>query len=157
MQKEPYRLLLDYSFWLLGRKAYAEVAILKKLKLRAKRAGLEDSEAAILMVMARLKELKYVDDDKILENYFDYSLSAKPQGKFMFVQKMRQKGILAKYAKEAWEKRGVNEFELARKFLESRAAKLKKWPEDKRKQKTAALLASRGFSASTVWGVLDKF
>lgn len=157
MHKEPYRLLLDYSFWLLGRRAYTEAAILKKLKLRAKKAGLEEPEAAISMVMARLKELRYIDDDKILENYFEYSLSAKPQGKFMFVQKMRQKGILAKYAKEAWEKRGVNEFELARKFLEENASKLKRFPEEKRKQKTAALLASRGFSASTVWGVLDKF
>lgn len=158
MQKDPYRLLLDYSFWLLGRKAYSEAEVRRKLKLRAKRAKLESADEAIAKVMARLLELKYIDDDKILENYFEYRLKAKPQGKYAFLVGMKRKGISVDRARAEWERRGVNEEEMARDLLSSkrRFFRSSKMAPAVKKKKIAALLASRGFAPDTIWGILDK-
>ena len=154
--KSPYNSLLNYSFWLLGRKAYTESELRTRLRRRVKKIKLENGDAVIAQVTARLLELNYINDAKILEDYFEYRLQSRPQGKYAFLSEMRRRGIEKNAASSAWERRSVHEDELAQLLIKKNEQKLKKLEPIARKRKTAALLASRGFSASTVWGVLDK-
>lgn len=156
MQKDSYQTLLNYAFRLLGMKAYTENEIERRLTRRGLKVKLAALHSAVIKVINRLKELKYLDDDKILENYFEYKLPAKPQGQFAFLHEMRKRGISIDIAKEAWSKRNIDEDELAQVLVNSRKAKFVGLSSLLRKKKIASLLASRGFSPDTVWRLLDR-
>jgi len=152
--KDSYLSLLNYSFWLLGRKAYTEAEILQRLKRRAAKLKISEPENTIKKVMERLKELRYLDDEKILENYFEYRLKTRPQGKFLFLREMHRRGISFEKAREEWEKRDIEEKPIALELIKKRESQLKGLPQVLRKKRIAGLLASRGFSPETVWEVL---
>lgn len=151
-----YQALLQYSFRLLGRKSYTETEIADKLSHLVKRRKLIGAEGAAEKVISRLRELGYIDDKKILENYFEYRLQSRPQGKFAFLHEMHRRGIPFEQARGEWEKRGVEEKPLARALVEKRSRLFAKMPLVLRKKKIASLLAGRGFSPETVWGILDE-
>ncbi|MEK7523787.1 MAG: RecX family transcriptional regulator [Patescibacteria group bacterium] len=152
--RNPYQSLLNYSFWLLGRKAYTESELLTRLKRRGEKVKLPDLEQTVAQVMLRLTELNYINDDKILENYFEYRLAAKPVGRYFFLNEMRRRGISSKKAAAAWDKRRIEEKSLALALVESHNRQLAGLPLLKKKKKIASLLASRGFSSDVVWGIL---
>lgn len=154
--QDPYKILLNYSFRLLSGKSYTESEISTKLKKRSEKVKLEDVPNLVAKVITRLKELNYLNDDQILSDYFEYRLRARPHGKFSFLHAMHRRGIGFETARAAWEKRGVEEAPLAIALLEQKKRKLEKLPDVLRKKKIAQLLASRGFSPETVWGILDK-
>lgn len=154
--KDFYQSFLNYAFWLLGRKAYTEAEIHQRLKRRAAKLKIADAEKIIKKVLERLKELRYVDDEKVLENYFEYRLKTRPQGKFLFLREMRRRGISFEKAKEEWDKREIEEGPLARELIAKRERQLKGLPRILRKKRIASLLAGRGFSPETVWGILEK-
>lgn len=122
----------------------------KKLKLAA-------LENAVEKVIARLKELAYLDDGKILENYFEYRLNNRPVGKFAFMQEMRRRGISREAASAAWEKRNIDEKSLALALIEKKKKNLEKLLPNGRKKKIARLLASRGFSPEIIWSTLETW
>ena len=62
---DPYQILLQYSFRLLGRKSYTEAEIADKLSQRIKRRKLAEGLPAAEKVITRLRELGYIDDKKI--------------------------------------------------------------------------------------------
>lgn len=155
MERDSYKTLLNYSFWLLGRKAYTEAEIFERLNRRGLKVKLPQIQAAIKKVLERLRELKYLDDDKILENYFEYRLKSRPQGKFLFLHEMHRRGIPFEKARAEWEKRDIEEKPLALELLKKRERQLKGLPQVLRKKRIASLLASRGFSPETVWGILE--
>ncbi len=154
MEKSSYQLLLDYAFRILGIKSYSEAEMKKKLALKAKRVKMADSEALIQKILERLKELAYLNDEKILDDFFEYKLKAKPQGKFLFLMEVRRRGISREKAEQKWHERGISEKDLARELLERKANQLKKYPPEKRKEKAARLLASRGFSGEVIWDIV---
>lgn len=156
MNKKTYQSLLNYSFRLLTRKAYTEYEILTRLKRRVKKFSIEGGEAAITKVMARLYELNYINDEKILDNFFLFSLPAKPQGKFGFLSTMRRRGIGREKAEQKWRMNVVSEKQLAVDLLARKSKQISKYKENKRKEKMARLLASRGFSGDTIWDVLGN-
>lgn len=158
MEKEIYQTLLNYAFRLLGRKNYTEAEILKKFTLRGKKLKLIGVDAAVKKVIERLRELKYLDDARILGDYFEYRLKTRPVGKFVFLHEMHRRGIPFERAKQEWEKREVDEEPLARGLLETRG---RQWNKEKmplvlRKKKIVSLLSGRGFAPDTIWGILDK-
>ncbi|MBI2453805.1 regulatory protein RecX [Candidatus Peregrinibacteria bacterium] len=167
--EKSYRLLWEYALRLLALKSYTESEMLKKLSVKASRSGNSPSQAfsqvppgaaahdpAVLKVLARLKELDFLNDGKILENYLEYRLKNRPVGKFLFLREMHRRGIPFEKSAEEWEKRGIQEGELAADFVQRRARKFESMPLALRKKKIGTLLASRGFSADTVWDVLGK-
>lgn len=156
MERDSYKVLLNYSFWLLGRKAYTEAEIFERLNRRGLKVKLPQVQAAIKKVVKRLRELKYLDDNKILENYFEYRLKSRPQGKFLFLHEMHRRGIPFENARAEWEKRDIEEKPLALELVKKRERQLNGLPQVLRKKRIASLLASRGFSPETVWGVLEK-
>lgn len=170
-KKDLYQSFLEYAFRLLARKSYSEAEMLVRLKRRVKKiqfraslrgeAPAEETEIfakTIARVMARLGELKYLDDNKILENCFEYRLKIRPQGKYAFLQEMKKRGISVERARAEWEKRGIKEEELALDLLSSKRKQLgmSGLSTIARKKKIAAMLASRGFAPGVIWGILDK-
>lgn len=158
MQKDLYQRFLSYAFWLLGRRAYSKSEIIKKLQLKAKKLKLEEEESESLKnkVVSRLEELNYINDAKILENYFEYRLPARPAGKYIFLNEMRRRGIDVSAAKTAWDSRRIDEEKLAEEFIAGKIERFKSLDLQKRKKRIAGLLARRGFSTDTVWSVLEK-
>lgn len=158
MEKDSYKILLNYSFRLLGRKNYSEAEISKKFIQRGKKLKLSDLDTAIKKVIKRLRELKYLDDDRILNDYFEYRLKSRPVGKFLFLHEMHRRGISFDQAKREWEKREIDEEPLALQLLKNKNRQWKKenMPPVLRKRKVIHLLTSRGFSPDTIWGLVDK-
>lgn len=158
MEKDSYKTLLNYSFNLLGRKNYSEAEISKKFIQRGKKLKLSDLDTAIKKVIKRLRELKYLDDDRILNDYFEYRLKNRPVGKFLFLHEMHRRGIPFEQAKKEWEKRDIEEEPLALQLLENKNRQWKKenMPPVLRKKKIIQLLTSRGFSPDTIWGFVDQ-
>lgn len=156
MIEDSYRILLNYSFRLLARKAYTEAEVLERLRKRVRKIKLENAEPAVQKVLTRLRELNYIDDKKILENYFEYRLQARPLGKFRFLHEMYKRGIPVDKAKAEWEARNTNEKPLARALIEKKARLFRGLPAALKKKKIASMLASRGFAPDTIWGILEK-
>lgn len=156
MKCDSYKFLLNYSFWLLGRKSYTEKEISDRLKRRAIKIKLPQCESVIKKVIKRLRELNYVDDDKILENYFEYRLKVRPVGRFRFLQEMYKRGIPFERARSEWEKREIDEEQLALDLIQAKKRQFKGLSAILRKKKIVSLLAGRGFSSETVWGVFGK-
>lgn len=156
MENDSYQALLDYSFRILGVKNYSESELRQKLDRRAKKLKLSGTAAAIKKAMERLKELNYLNDQKILENYFEYRLKSRPVGKFLFLHEMHRRGISFEAAKTEWEKRQVDEHLLARELLDRKRRTWGKIPPVLLKRKAAQFLAGRGFAPDTVWAVASE-
>lgn len=158
MEKDPYQLLMAYAFRLLSKKTYTEGEILKKFSSKGKRLKLSEDESAPAgkKVLERLKELNYVNDEKFIDDYFEYRLNNKPQGKFGFVNEMKKRRISFEIARQQWEKRNIDEKSLAMRLVSKKLRILHKLPPPKKKKKIMAALASRGFSPDIVWEILGE-
>lgn len=154
--KEPYQVLLNYSFWLLGRKAYSKAEITKRMNRRAEKLKLLDADIAIQKVIKRLEEFNYVNDELILKNYFEYRLPSRPRGRYAFLNEMRRRGIPGEMAITAWDTRGIDEEPMALELVEKKKRQFrgKKLTVQDQKRKIAGFLAGRGFSSDVVWKVL---
>lgn len=169
MPPDSYKKLLSYSFRLLASKSYTEAEIVERLNRRAKKLTIPaptvipasaSADEIIKRVVARLRELKYLDDHKILEDFFEYRLKSRPVGKYLFLHQMHRRGISFETASTEWEKRNIEERSLATALMEKRLQELKKQdpgaPLVLRKKRLAQFLASRGFSAETVWACTSE-
>lgn len=155
MNDVSYQALLNYAFRLLATRNYTESEMLSRLDRRASKLHLKGKASATKQVVKRLRELQYLDDQKILADYFEYRLKSRPVGKFGFLHQMHRRGFSFERAKLEWEKRGVDEGMLAEALLEKKRKELDKLPEVLRKKKIMSLLARRGFSPDTTWRILD--
>lgn len=156
MEKDIGHILFVYALRLLSRRDYIESEISYKIIQRAKKLKVKDEEEVTAGVVERLKNIGYINDDKFFQNYFEYSLRARPVGKFGFMRNMAKRKVSFGAARNEWEKREINEEELALEFLEKCKRKLDALPATGRKKKIAYLLSSRGFSPEVIWGILEK-
>lgn len=150
----PETALLQYAFRLLARRDHGEVEIKKKLQYKARQIYGKTDEKIIGQVMARLKELGYLDDEKYTRHFLESKLSVSPQGKFALYSKLRQKGIPKQIFDKWWEMGKFDEQALAEKLLRQKRRLFARLPEEKKKQKIMSLLASRGFSPEVIYGLL---
>ena len=159
-----YRALLGYAFNLLARKWYTEHELVIKLVLRCTASPAKAGRSSFLIeqVLQRLRELNYINDDRILENYLSFTLPARPLGKFGFLQKMRQRGIDYAQAELAWNTMNLDEEVLAHQLVENRLKRLSSSTKGSKKEqllaqrkKLANFLAGRGFSPSVIYEVVD--
>lgn len=158
MQKDFYQRFLNYAFWLLGRRAYSKKEIVKKFRQKAKKLKLEENtvEPLIEKVLHRLEDLNYVNDAKILENYFEYRLPARPSGKFVFLNEMKRRGISLDEAKRVWDEKKIDEKILAEEFIAEKIKRFACLNTQTKKKRLAGLLARRGFQANIIWDALEK-
>lgn len=153
MDDKDYTRLLNYAFRLLSRRDYSEHEIQKKLAMKAKM--LKWKESPTEKVLGRLKELRYLDDEKFARQFIANRLEFSPKGKFMLRYELKRKGIPAEVFSKIWEEAGVPDSVLADRILAQKKRSLSRICPEKRRKKIMSLLASRGISTEVIYGKIS--
>jgi regulatory protein len=147
--------LMEYVVRALASKMRTERELRRLMKGRAEPG--EDGERAMDRVMVRLKELKYLSDERFAADYTRMRKDGEKFGRRRVQQDLAAKGVASELVGEAVGQayEGVDETALAREYI---ARKRMKQPAgEKVKQETARVmgrLLRAGFSAGTVFKVL---
>ena len=147
--------LMEYAVRSLASKMRTERELRRLMKGRAVPG--EDGDRAMDSVIARLKELKYLSDERFAADYTRLRKEGEKFGRRRVQQDLAAKGVASELVGaavgQAYE--GVDEAALAREYI---ARKRMKQPAgEKAKQETARVmgrLLRAGFSAGTVFKVL---
>lgn len=142
--------IYNYSFRLLGLKPYTEFEIRNKIKGRFKKIQAEDLDE----VLNKLKELKYVDDEKFAKDYIYFRVQVSPRGKFLLKQELYKKGIADEFIQKAINESEIDEVALAKELFEHKSKALQNYDQQKRKEKMMRFLQSRGFGYDVIKEVL---
>jgi regulatory protein len=105
--------LTNYALRLLGGRGYSTGELREKLRRRAERAESVDA------VLAKLKDAKYLDDQRFAENYAAARLENEGFGKMRVLRDLRQHRVAPKLAEQVTERtfQSTDETELIENFL----------------------------------------
>lgn len=147
--------LYNYAVRLLGQQMRT-VAELKRLLRRRIEPG-EAGTTAMEAVVARLKELRYLDDTGYAQDYTKLRQENSSFGRRRVQQDLIRKGVhsevIAKTLDSAYE--GVSEEELARRHLERK--RVRKPENEKEAARVARMLVRAGFSSAAIVRILKKW
>ncbi len=149
------QMLYEYAIGALGRRMRT-VAELKRL-MRNKVREQPHAELLVDVVVARLKEQKYLNDTSYAESYSRFRKENEKFGRRRVVQDLKAKGvhadIIEKTVGAAYG--DVNEEQLARQYLKRK--RLHKPTDQKQAAKVFRNLVRAGFSTRTIFGILKKW
>jgi len=148
--------LLNYAVRALGGRAHSTGELREKLRRRAERA--EDVD----LVLARLKELGYLDDRRFAETYAASRLENQGLGKMRVLRDLRQRRVAPKLAEQVTEKtyQETNEGDLIEEFLKRRYRGKKLGPflaEEKNLAAAYRRLRYAGFSSGAAIRGLKRY
>jgi regulatory protein len=147
--------LFEYAIGALGRRMRS-VAEMKRL-LRQRVGGQQDGAALIEAVVARLKDLRYLNDTQYAAAYSSFRRDNEKFGRQRVVTDLKGRGVhgdvIAKAVSEAYA--GVNEEKLARDYL--RRKRLVKPANERQTARIFRALVRAGFSMKTALTVLKKW
>ena len=126
-------------------------------EVRRKLVGLGYQSALVEQVLARLEELRYLDDESFARAWVDSRDRAHPRGEYALRHELEQRGVAREIIDAVLEDRRAapqggeavaSADELAaRRLIEKRASALRREPDPrKRRQRAYALLAKAGFA-----------
>ena len=152
-----YSELLDYAAKSLGAKMKSERDLRRRLADRV--PADETGRADVEKVIAKLKELGYLSDQRFAAEFARLRQENEKFGKRRVQQGLMQKGIASSLVNEAVTRQyeDVDEVALARQYIERKRLKQPAGdPEQKQKQtaKIMRRLVTAGFSSKAVWAVL---
>jgi regulatory protein len=148
--------LLNYAVRALGGRAHSTGELREKLRRRAER--FEDVDS----VLAKLKQLGYLDDRRFAESYAAARLENQGLGKMRVLRDLRQRRVAPKLAEQVTEQtyEKTNETELIEQFLKRkyRGKKLGVFlAEEKNLAAAYRRLRYAGFSAGASIRVLKRY
>ncbi|HEX4664310.1 MAG TPA: regulatory protein RecX [Terriglobales bacterium] len=147
--------LYEYAVGSLARKMRT-VAELKRL-LRARAHPDEDGAMAVEVVIAKLKEQKYLNDSHYAAVYSHYRQTNEKFGRRRVVTDLKAKGVhgdvIDQAVTTAYE--DVNEEKLARQFLDRK--RLKKPQNQRESARVFRMLMRAGFSSKTIFVLLKQW
>ena len=125
--------------------------------LRKKKA----SEEQIYLILSKLREQKFVNDEKFAQGWIEHRMRLKPKGWYVLKLELQQKGISEDIIKnhelriknQGWE--GKSEKELAMELVEKRIKKYQGLPREEAYRKLGGFLARRGFDMDTIKACID--
>ncbi len=153
--------LLDFAVKSLGTKMKSERDLRRKLADRA--SPDEEGRQVVANVLAKLKELGYLSDERFAADYTRLRQENEKLGRRRVQQGLMQKGIAAPLASDALSKQydEVDEVALAREYVARKRMKPPSGgpgndPAQKQKETARAMrrLVAAGFSTRAVWAVL---
>ncbi|SEF54158.1 regulatory protein [Bryocella elongata] len=152
----PYEELLDLAVKSLASKMKSERDLRRKIAERA-----EDGEA-VDRVMAKLKELGYLSDERFAAEYTRSRQENEKFGRRRVQQGLMQKGIATPVASAALATAydDVDEAALARAYVERKRMKAPSGDREQKQKETAKImrrLMAAGFSTRAVWKVLREW
>lgn len=139
----------------------SEAEIRGYLEKKVKR--LKAPEDAVFEVLKRLKTLRYVDDAAYARMFVESRMRSRPKGERLIRLELKTKGVQSEiidavctelFASADGSK--TNEMSLAHRAIEKKWRVWQKLPLLEQKQKIYRFLASRGFSSSVVYGIIDE-
>jgi regulatory protein len=149
------QMLYEYAIGALGRRMRT-VAEMKRL-MRNKIREQPHAELLVDVIIARLKEQKYLNDTNYAENYSRFRKENEKLGRRRVVQDLKAKGvhgdIIDKTVGAAYDE--VNEEQLARQYLVRK--RLKKPVDQRQAAKIFRNLIRAGFSTRTIFRILKKW
>jgi regulatory protein len=148
--------LYEYAVGALGRKMRTVAELKRLLRERVKHQG-EIGQLLVEVVVAKLKNQKYLNDTNYAESYSRFRQENEKFGRQRVVQDLKAKGvhedIIEKTVGAAYQ--DVNEEQLAREFL---ARKRIKKPETQRDAaKLFRTLARAGFASKVIFRILKTW
>jgi regulatory protein len=139
----------NYVLWLLGRQGYT----VRQLQERLTRKGAAPED--IDTIIARLQELRYVDDAVYAESYVQSRKTRK--GPIALKQELYQKGVPEAVIEKTIESLDQDEqHQAAKTLLQKQRWRLERAEPQKRWGKAYAFLARRGFPSDVVKAVLEE-
>lgn len=147
--------LYEYAVSSLARKMRT-VAELKRL-LRARSRPGEDGAMDVEVVIAKLKEQKYLNDSRYAAAYSQYRQSNEKFGRRRVITDLKAKGVHGDVIEDAVARayNDVNEEQLARKFLDRK--RLKPPQKQRDSARIFRMLTRAGFSSNTIFKILKKW
>ena len=149
------QMLYEYAIGSLGRRMRT-VAELKRL-MRNKVREQPQAELLVEVVIARLKEQKYLNDTSYAESYSRYRQENDKFGRRRVVQDLKSKGVHAEIIdKTVGAAYGdVNEEQLAREYLKRK--RLTKPADQRQAAKVFRNLVRAGFDTRTIFRILKQW
>lgn len=147
---QSYSQCLNSSLRLLQRMAQTEHQVREKLTKR----GYEPD--VVLKVIDRLKELKFIDDQKYAKDYVAYRSRTIPLGPMYLRLKLQQKGINKEIIDLETAIPKEVEIELAQKVATKKLALMHELDPQIKKERLVRFLTSRGFTQSAVYQVIKE-
>lgn len=147
--------LYEYAVRALGRRMRTEVELRRLMAQRAEPG--EVGAAAVAAVIAKLKEMHYLDDRSYAETYARLRQQNEKFGERRVRQDLRQKGVKAELVEEAVEARygGASEEALAREHLERK--RIPKPTNEKETARVMRRLVAAGFKTGTIYKILRQW
>lgn len=147
--------LYEYAVGALGRRMRTVAEIKRLMRNRVREQP--HAELLVDVVVARLKEHKYLNDSSYAESYSRFRKENEKFGRRRVVQDLKAKGvhgeIIERAVGAAYDE--VNEEQLAREFLRRRRAK--KPADQKQAARVFRMLARAGFSTGIAVRILKKW
>jgi regulatory protein len=149
--------LLDYAVKSLASKMKSERDLRRKLSDRVSRD--ETGRETVEKVIAKLKELGYLSDQRFAADFARLRQENEKFGKRRVQQGLMQKGIAGSLVNEAVTKQyeDIDEATLARQYIERKRLKQPSGDREQRQKETAKImrrLVAAGFSSRAIWAVL---
>lgn len=151
---KSYEKLMGYALRILSKKRYTCSEMQKKLKSYVEKRELEEEQAGV--VMERLKELRYLNDEEYARNYIEQRIRLKPRGKFLMNRELTGKGLNKDLVEEVIDDLEIDELEVAVDALRRRSRVWKEMDERKFREKSFRFLSSRGFKVETIYKALES-
>ena len=146
MENPAYRQLMDYAMRALSQRAHTTFELSEKLKKRP-----QFTPELVAQVLARLQELNLLNDETYIRTAIEQATRFRHQGRLKIASRLYKKGIPMKQTEEMWNNMELPERELAHEALKRAQKRFARVPKEKLYQKRAQFLASRGFSAETIF------
>jgi len=149
-------MLYEYAVGALGRKMRTVAELKRLMRERVEHQG-EVGELLVEVVVAKLKEQKYLNDTNYAESYARFRRENEKFGRMRVVQDLRAKGvhgdIVERTVGAAYE--DVNEEQLAREYLARK--RIKKPATQKDAAKVFRSLLRAGFASRVIFRILKMW
>ena len=149
-------MLYEYAVGALGRKMRTVAELKRLMRERVKQQG-EIGQLLVEVVVAKLKEQKYLNDTNYAESYSRFRKENEKFGRQRVVQDLKSKGvhgdIIEKTVGAAYQ--DVNEEQLAREFLQRK--RLQKPQTQRDAAKVFRTLVRAGFASKVIFCILKTW
>jgi SOS response regulatory protein OraA/RecX len=141
-----YRKLMEAALRALSQRAHTVHEMKTKLIKKS-----SPDEAQIPVVLDRLKELAYLNDEEYVTRTLTNELVFRHKSLWKSMQKLQKKGINSRMVKEKWNELNLDERESAMEALQKISPKYAQLPLHEQRMKLASALLRRGYSPDLVY------
>jgi len=115
------------------------------------------SSQSVNDVISYLCEKGYLNDELFAEKYVEYKSLGSPRGLYKLKMELKQKGLDDALINRVLSGFSGNEAALAEIFLKRKSGTLKRFSGEEKKRKVFRMLQNRGFSAETIYRVMESW